>query len=351
MISFSQLNEQMYVDRVLSEGFLSEDVTQRHVRSTQDQIDIDTNRAEGRKEVEIARKEADEVRKDIRLIDERIAKSETNERRYIAKIEKEIKQAERDRSLSSDKRDAKIRELENLIDERRASTEIKKSELEKEKSDKNQIELSAREREKTAQERIKSERVESEIRLEKQKLEAERDLKREIRQAERSFDDVLKGAAIGTVEGLGKATSYSIKSLFTFVKSNPLAAAGISAAVVMDQFLFNNKVMRGIPFVGGGIIPNFLGFVVSKITGMGGQVMSSAALSTLVAIGPTIGILAASGIGLYAAYRLIRVLLNLGEAKALQIAKRLEEGSEEEAEEILRRELKVNTRKLKKQRA
>jgi hypothetical protein len=42
MISFSQLNEQMYVDRVLSEGFLSEDVTQRHVRSTQDQIDIDT---------------------------------------------------------------------------------------------------------------------------------------------------------------------------------------------------------------------------------------------------------------------------------------------------------------------
>jgi len=33
----------------------------------------------------------------------------------------------------------------------------------------------------------------------------------------------------------------------------------------------------------------------------------------------------------------------------LQIAERLESATEEEAEEILRRELKVNTRKLKKQ--
>jgi len=348
MISFSQLNEQIYVDRVLSGSLLTEEVG-RHLRSTADQMAIDTNRNEGRKEVELARKEADEVRKDIRLIDERIARFEANERKFVAKIEREIKQAERDRSLSSDKRDAKIRELENLIDERRASTEIKKAELEKEKSDKTQIELSAREREKTAQERIKSERVESEIKLETQKLEAERDINREIRRAERSFDDVFRGVAVGTIEGLGQATSYSIRALFSFVKSNPFAAAGISTAIVIDQFLFNNRIMRGIPLVGGGVIPNFLGFIFGQITKAGGAVAQSAAISTLVAIAPTIGILAASGIGLYAAYRLIRVLLNLGEAKAMQIAKRLETSSEEEKEEILRRELKVNTKRLKKQ--
>lgn len=350
MISFSQLNEQIYVDRVLTENLLTEEVG-RHLRSVEDQMAIDTNRNEGRKEVELARKEADLVRKDIRLIDERIAKFETNERRFVAKVEKEIKQAERDRSLSSDERDKKIRELENLIDERRASTEIKKAELEKEKSDKTQIELSAREREKTYQEKIKSERVESEIKLERQKLEAERDIKREIRRAERSFDDLFRGAAVGTIEGLGQATSYSIKALFSFIKQNPLAAAGISVAVVMDQFLFNNKIMRGVPLVGGGIITNFLGFIFSQISKAGGAVGQSAAISVLTGLAGPIAILAAAGIGLYGAYRLIRILLDLGEAKALQIAKRLEAASEDEKEEILRRELKVNTRRLKKQRA
>ena len=350
MISFSQLNEQIYVDRVLSESFLTEEVG-RHLRSVEDQMAIDTNRNEGRKEVELARKEADLVRKDIRLIDERIAKFETNERKYVAKIEREIKQAERDRSLSADKREKKIRELENLIDERRASTEIKKAELEKEKSDKVQIELSAREKEKTAQERIKAAKVEAEIKLEKQKLEAERDLKREIRKAERSFDDLFRGAAVGTIEGLGQATSYSIKALFSFVKANPLAAAGISVAVVMDQFLFNNKIMRGVPLVGGGIITNFLGFILSQIAKAGGAVGQSAAISVLTGLAGPIAILAAAGIGIYGAYRLIRVLFNLGEAKALQIAKRLETASEDEKEEILRKELKVNTRRLKKQRA
>jgi hypothetical protein len=350
MISFSQLNEQIYVDRVLTENLLTEEVG-RHLRSVEDQMAIDTNRNEGRKEVELARKEADLVRKDIRLIDERIAKFETNERRFVAKVEKEIKQAERDRSLSSDERDKKIRELENLIDERRASTEIKKAELQKGRSDFEQIELSAREREKTAQEKIKAGRVEAEIKLERQKLEAERDINKEIRRAERSFDDVFRGVAVGTIDGLGQATSYSIRALFSFVKSNPFAAAGISVVIVIDQFLFNNKIMRGIPLVGGGVIPNFLGFIFGQITKAGGAVAQSAAISTLVAIAPTIGILAASGIGLYAAYRLIRVLLNLGEAKAMQIAKRLETASEDEKEKILRRELQVNTRKLKKQRA
>jgi hypothetical protein len=350
MISFSQLNEQVYVDRMLSESFLAEEVG-RHLRSVEDQMAIDTNRNKGRKEVEIARKEADKVRKDIRLIDERIAKFETNERRYIAKIEKEIKQAERDRSLSAEKRDAKIRQLENMIDERRASTEIKKAELEKEKSDKVQIELSAREIEKTTQERIKAGKVEAEIKLERQKLEAERDLNKEIRRAERSFEDVLRGAAIGTVEGLGRATAYSAKSLFSFVAQNPLKAAGVSTAIVIDQLLFNNAVMRNVPLVGGGVIPNFVGWVIKLIANAGSSAGQSAALAVIVGIAPILGILAASGIGLYAAYKLIRILLDLGEAKALQIAKRLERASEDEMEEILRRELNVNTRKLKKQRA
>lgn len=350
MISFSQLNEQIYVDRVLTGNLLAEESV-RQFRSVEDQMAIDTNRNEGRKEVELARKEADEVRKDIRLIDERIAKFETNERRYIAKIEREIKQAERDRSLSSDKRDAKIRELENLIDERRASTEIKKAELEKEKSDKTQIELSAREREKTAQERIKAAKVESEIKLERQKLQAERDIKREIRRAERSFDDLFTNAAIGTVDALGQATAYSIKALFSFVRENPKLAAGISVAVVMDQFLFNNDLMKGIPLIGGGVITNFLGFIFGQFSKAGEAVGVSAALAVFDSIKLPLAILAAAGIGIYGAYRLIRVLFNLGEAKALQIAKRLEEGSEDEKEEILRRELKVNTRRLKKQRA
>lgn len=54
MISFSQLNEQIYVDRVLTGNLLAEESV-RQFRSVEDQMAIDTNRNEGRKEVESGR--------------------------------------------------------------------------------------------------------------------------------------------------------------------------------------------------------------------------------------------------------------------------------------------------------
>ena len=162
---------------------------------------------------------------------------------------------------------------------------------------------------------------------------------------------MFKNAAIGTVDALGQATAYSIKALFSFIRENPKLAAGISVAVIMDQFLFNNNLMKGIPLIGGGVITNFIGFIFGQFSKAGEAVGVSAALAVFDSIKLPLAILAAAGIGIYGAYRLIRVLFYLGEAKAMQIAKRLETASEDEKEEILRKELKVNTRRLKKQRA
>ena len=346
MISFSQLNEQIYVDSVLSESFLFEES-----RSMDQQMAIDDNRKDGQIEVQKARKEAEKVRLKVKKVEAETKKIESLERRQLSKDAKELARIKADQALSDKEREDAVRKHEVESAERKAKLEFDKQELERQEKELTQKEQSLREKEKTKQEEIKALRELQVKKLEIQQKEVESKLSKEKRRAEASFDDLFKGAAVGTIEGLGAAVSYSAKALFSFVRKKPFASAGLTTAVVFDQFLFNNKIMRGIPLVGGGIIPNFIGFIFRQLSGFGNAVGSAAALETLKFLATPIAILAAAGIGLYGAYRLIRILFDLGEAKALQIAKRLEAASEDEKEEILRKELKVNTRRLKKQRA
>ena len=335
MISFSQLNEQIYVDRVLSESFLSEAKT--YTRPPEEVKELKDMEREAKKE----QREAETALEKAKVEQERQKRLKDQ---YNKRLDKEIKEIERDDNLSA-------REQELEIEKAKLANTLKLKELD-EIADKRKDEI---ERLKFIQQTKKDQAEEKDKliqrKLDIQKADAERKLAREQRRAEMSFDDLFKGAAVGTVEGLGAAVSYSTKALFSFVKQNPMAAAGVTTAIVLDQFLFNNKIMRGMPLVGGGLIPNFVGFILRQLSGFGSSVGASAAWSALSALATPIAILAAAGIGLYGAYRLIRVLLDLGEAKALQIAKRLETASEDEKEEILRKELKVNTRRLKKQRA
>ena len=335
MISFSQLNEQVYVDSVLSESFLSEAKTYtRPPEEVKELKDMERQAKQEQREAETALEKAKvEQERQKRLKDQ-----------YIKRLDKEIKEIELDDKLSAREQELEIEKakLENTLKLKEIDEIVakRKDEIEKLKQIQQTKKDQAEEKDKLIQRK-----------LEIQQADTERKLAREQRNAERSFDDLFKGAAIGTIEGLGRATAYSAKSLFNFVKENPLASAGVTTAIVVDQILFNNKIMRGMPLVGGGVIPNFVGFLIRKITSFGSQVGTSSALSVLWGLATPVAILAAAGIGLYGAYRLIRILLDLGEAKALQIAKRLETASEDEMEEILRRELKVNTRRLKKKRA
>lgn len=335
MISFSQLNEQIYVDRVLSESFLVEAKTYtRPPEEVKELKDMEREAKREQREAEAALEKAKvEQERQKRLKDQ-----------FTKKIEREIKQIEADSKLS-------VKEKELEIENLKLANSLKLKEFDeiaaKRRDEIDKLKLIQQTKKDEVQEKDKL----IQRQLDLQRTNTERKIQREKRRAEASFDDLFKGAAIGTVEGVGAAVSYSAKALFDFVRQNPVAAAGITTAIVLDQFLFNNKIMRGMPLVGGGVIPNFIGFILRQLAGFGSSVGESAAWSALSALATPIAILAAAGIGLYGAYRLIRVLFYLGEAKALQIAKRLETASEDEKEEILRRELKVNTRRLKKQRA
>ena len=337
MISFSQLNEQIYVDRVLSESFLVEDS-----RSMDQQIAIDDNRKEGQIEVQKARKEAEKIRLKVKKVDAETKKIESLERRQVSRDAKELARIKADQSLTDKEKEDAVRKHEVESAERKAKLELDKQKLKKKEEDLQQRELSFREKEKTKQEKIKFQKDLQVAKLEKQQKDAEIKVQREIRMAQRTFDDLFKDAAIGTLDGVGAAVSYSTKALFSFVRQNPLAAAGISTAIIFDQVIFNHPFFRSVTGIKGGLIPNFIGWSSSKV-------LDAAAITFIESFGRYFAILAISGIGLYASYRLIRFMFKLGEAKALRIAKRLEEGSEDEKEEILRRELKVNTRKLKKQ--
>jgi len=353
MISFSQLNEQVYVDSVLSESFLVEDS-----RSVPEQMAIDDNRKDGQIEVQNARKEAEKIRLKVKKVEAATKKIESLERRQLSRDAKELARIKADQSLTDKEREDAVRKHQVESAERKADLELEKQKLESEEKELTQKEQSLREKEKTKQENIKALRELQVKKLEAQQQEAERKVQREIRRVERTFSDVFRGAATGTLDGVGAAVSYSTKALFSFIRQKPLAAAGISTAIVFDQVIFNHPFFKtgfakavGLSSFSGGIIPNFIGFAVGKIGQFSSIVLSSAALTFITSLATPIAILAVSGIGIYGAYRLIRILLDLGEAKALQIAKRLETASEDEMEEILRRELNVNTRKLKKQRA
>jgi len=326
MISFSQLNEQMYVDSILSESFLTEVKT--YTRSPKEIKKLKAMEKEAKREQRAAEasleKQRVEQERQKRLKDQ-----------FAKKIDLQMKQIDSDNKLSDREKELEIEnaKLENALKlkELDGIAAARKDEIEKlkliQQNKKDQVE----EKEKLIQRK-----------LEIQHLDAERKMQRDLRTAERSFNDVFKDAAIGTLDGVGAAIGYSTKAMFAFVRNNPLAAAGISTAIVFDQVIFNHPFFRSVTGIKGGLIPNFIGWSSSKV-------LDSAGISFMKSLVPYIAILAVSGIGLYAAYKLIRFMFKIGEIKANQIINRLEAASEDEKEEILRRELKVNTRKLKKQ--
>lgn len=324
MISFSQLNEQMYVDSILSESFLTEDSAsvRRAARTAEEQERIEV--------VRLNRTEA------LAKADVEIAKTNKQRDQYVAKIKKEQAQIERDSKKSEQEKEYTRLELQREMD-----LELKKFDLD----------IKSLEQEKLTK------REEIRLDAEKQKalnMQLQSDLavnqERQLRKANQSFDDLFKDAAKGTLRGVAQATAYSIKSVFSWAGRNPIAAGGVTTAVVFDQILFNNDVVRAIGFMPrNGFIPAFFKFILSKISAAFTALSVTGIFTVLNAIWLPVTILAASGVGLYVAYRMVAIATRLGEAKALQIAQRLESATEEEAEEILRRELKVNTRKLKKQ--
>ncbi len=326
MISFSQLNEQIYVDSILSESFLTEDSTsvRRATRTGKEQERIEV--------VRLQRTQA------LAQADVEIAKTNKQRDQYVAKIKKEQAQIERDSRKSEQEKEYTRLELQREMDLELKKFDFEIKSLEQEKLTKREeIRLDA-ERQKALNMQLQSDLA----------IDQERQLKK----ANQSFDDLFKDAAKGTIRGVAQATAYSIKSVFSWVRRNPKAAGGVTTAVVVDQILFNNEVVRAIGFMPrNGFIPAFFKFILAKISGAFSAISAVGILAVLEALFWPVTILAASGIGLYVAYRTVTIAIRLGEAKALQIAKRLESATEEEAEEILRRELKVNTRKLKKQRA
>jgi len=326
MISYSQLTEESYVKTALDFEYLAEET--QPVRKAK------------RSEAELTKRNVanNKAREEISKNEVKIATIKKNQEQYVARMEREREEISSDRSLEADQRRAKILRLEQIIAREKQKSDLQIKELE-------QRNLTQRE-----EIRLRTEQ-QKQINLETTKrLEAEQ--QREIRKAEQSFDDLFLDAAKGTVRGVGQASAYTIKSMFSWIAQNPRAAGGVGAAIVLDQIIFNNALMKAIPFMPkSGLIPGFFNFIIGKITGAFSAITTGGILTILSGLITPIAILAASGVGLYVSYRLIRIFLDLGEAKAMQIARKLETASEEETEEILRKDLKLNTRNLKKQRA
>lgn len=326
MISYSQLVEQSYVANFLDESFLIEDTAsvRRTTRTAQEQERIDNIRLQRTQELAKAESE--------------IAKTNKQRDQYVAKIKKEQAEIERDARKSEQEKEFERLQLQKEMDLELKQFDLQIKSLEQEKLTKREEIKLDTEKQKALNIQLQSDLVV--------------DQERELRKANQTFDDLFRDAAKGTVRGVAQATAYTIKSVFSWVGRNPMAAGGVATAVVLDQILFNNDVVRAIGFMPrNGFIPAFFKFIFGKIAGAFSALSVTGILAVLGALWKPIVILAASGVGLYVAYKMVAIAIRLGEAKALQIAQRLESATEEEAEEILKRELKVNTRKLKKQRA
>lgn len=326
MISYSQLTEESYVKTALDFEYLAEE-TRSVSRAKRSESELTArNTANNKAREEISKNEVE------------IARIKKNQEQYLARKEMEREEISSDRSLEADQRRAKILRLEQIVTREKQNYELKLLKLREEN-------LNKREEIKLRKEQQAQINIETAKRLEV-------DQQREIRKAEQSFDDLFVDAAKGTVRGVGQASAYTIKSMFSWISQNPRAAGGVGAAIVLDQIVFNNALMKAIPFMPkSGLIPGFFNFIIGKIAGAFSAITTGGILTILSGLITPIAILAASGVGLFVAYRLIRIFLDLGEAKAMQIARKLETASEEETEEILRKDLKLNTRNLKKQRA
>jgi len=183
------------------------------------------------------------------------------------------------------------------------------------------------------------------IELKRMEIEAAR----EERIANSAAKTFLGKTTRGTAEALGKALSYSTDSFFRFVKKRPLTTTGITGIIVADQLIASKfDYPAALPSVIRHIGSNLRNFFLDT-TGINDIKTTVNVLRGLLGY---VAILVAAGLTIYAAFRLIKFLIDLGEAKAKNIISRIELSADnpDQLQAILSRELNVDTSKLKSSR-
>ena len=192
-----------------------------------------------------------------------------------------------------------------------------------------------------------SEIAKNNLQIELKRMEIE--AAREERIANSAAKTFLGKTTRGTAEALGKALSYSTDSIFRFVKNRPRTAAGISGIIVADQLIASK-------FDYPAALPSLVRFIGSNLgkffldaSGIGNVKIT---LNTLRGLLGYVAIFVAAGLTIYAAFKLIKFLIDLGEAKAKNIIRRIELSADDpdQLQAILSRELNVDTSKLKRSR-
>lgn len=194
------------------------------------------------------------------------------------------------------------------------------------------------------------------IELKRMEIEAAR----EERLANSAAKTFLGKTTQGTAEALGKALVYANESFFRFVKKRPRTTAGIVGAIVADQLVasqFDYPALLPllVKHIGSNVGKFFLdatgiGSGVTKVaTGIGSIKITMSALRGLLGY---VAIFVAAGLTIYAAFKLIKFLIDLGEAKAKNIIRRIELSADDpdQLQAILSRELNVDPSKLKRSR-
>ena len=193
-----------------------------------------------------------------------------------------------------------------------------------------------------------SEIAKNNLQIELKRMEIE--AAREERIANSAAKTFLGKTTRGTAEALGKALVYSTDNFFRFVKKRPRPSAGIAAVIVADQLAASQldrysaslpKVVKWIGLRTGKFFLDASGIGNVKIT-----------LNTLRGLLGYVAIFVAAGLTIYAAFKLIKFLIDLGEAKAKNIIRRIELSADDpdQLQAILSRELNVDTSKLKRSR-
>lgn len=184
------------------------------------------------------------------------------------------------------------------------------------------------------------------IELKRMEIEAAR----EERIANSAAKTFLGKTTQGTAEALGKALVYANESFFRFVRRRPLTTTAIVGVIVADQFAasrldsYSAALPKVVKWIGSNVGKFFL-----DATGIGNIKITMSALRGLLGY---VAIFVAAGLTIYAAFKLIKFLIDLGEAKANNIIRRIELSADDpdQLQAILSRELNVDPSKLKRSR-
>jgi len=196
-----------------------------------------------------------------------------------------------------------------------------------------------------------SEIAKNNLQIELKRMEIE--AAREERIANSAAKTFLGKTTQGTVEALGKALSYSREGFFRFVKKRPITTAVIAGAIVSDQLAASQfstpaRLPQLVKFIGSNVGKFFL-----DVTGIGSGIGNiKITVGLLRGILGYVAIFVAAGLTIYAAFKLIKFLIDLGEAKANNIIRRIELSADDpdQLQAILSRELNVDPSKLKRSR-